>query len=282
MYMTRINFVNQCIFIDKKVQHGYFYPRMIISKFFFANELFDNTLIDGEMIKDTNDKWVFLIHDIIADSGKVLSQMNLAKRMNRVSELLETQFIEEDLDMCRFEIKGYFHLDDIPKLVSDLIPSLPYTCRGLYFKPLFIKFRDILYNFDDTLIKKVVRTKYKNISTFLLKDSITGPMSTLQETEKMQTDRQSVTTHETKTNISAIVGGVSLTTILNVRKTNQPDVYELYEEDKVTSIGVACVNNMKTSKLLKELFMNKTPNDKIKMTCQFSDKFKKWTPVYTV
>ena len=64
LYLTKYNFVNTCIFIDKKVQAGYFLPRMIISRFNFPDELFDNTLLEGEMIKDNNKKWIFLINDL--------------------------------------------------------------------------------------------------------------------------------------------------------------------------------------------------------------------------
>ena len=60
LYLTKFNFINTSIFIDKKVQSGYFLPRMIITRFSFPDELFDNTLIEGEMIKDNNGKWIFL------------------------------------------------------------------------------------------------------------------------------------------------------------------------------------------------------------------------------
>ena len=59
LYLTKYNFVNQCIFIDKKIQNGYFYPRMILSKIHFDDSLFEGTLLEGEMIKDNNNKWIY-------------------------------------------------------------------------------------------------------------------------------------------------------------------------------------------------------------------------------
>ena len=66
LYLTKINFVNQCVFIDKKIQQGYFYPRMIMSRFRFDDRLFEGgTLIDGEMVKANNGAWIFLVGDIL-------------------------------------------------------------------------------------------------------------------------------------------------------------------------------------------------------------------------
>ncbi|KAG1653625.1 hypothetical protein FOA52_007631 [Chlamydomonas sp. UWO 241] len=71
MYLTRIDGVAQCLFIDKKVQPGYVQPRIVLSKLFFDEPLFANTLFDGEMVKTTlaASPWIFLVNDIFADSG---------------------------------------------------------------------------------------------------------------------------------------------------------------------------------------------------------------------
>ena len=100
LYLTRINFVNQCIFIDKKIQQGYNYPRMIVAKLWFADELFKNTLFEGEMIKDDKGKWTFLIGDLIADSGNMLQNQNLTKRLNRIYNILQTQYKEDSINIC--------------------------------------------------------------------------------------------------------------------------------------------------------------------------------------
>lgn len=40
LFLTKVHNVNTCIFIDKKVQHGYTYPRMILQKMWFDDIVF--------------------------------------------------------------------------------------------------------------------------------------------------------------------------------------------------------------------------------------------------
>ena len=54
LLLTKINGINQCIFIDKKIKKNHEHPRMIINIFYFDDEVFEGTLFDGEIIKDFN------------------------------------------------------------------------------------------------------------------------------------------------------------------------------------------------------------------------------------
>jgi hypothetical protein len=278
LYLTQYNGVNQCIFIDKKIQHGYFYPRMIIVKLWFDDVLFNNTLLDGEMVKDKMDRWTFVIGDIIGDSGHHLASHNLVKRMNRIYEILGNQYIPDELDVCIIFVKRYFHYNEYNYMVSTFMPSLPYTCRGMYFKPLFLKFRDVLMNFDDNLVKKVVRTKYKdagNMGTFLLNsdfDKHTKNPNEEGETLPNKSDQG--------TPYPAASDPNNEMRCFSVQKTSHTDIYELH--DNHTLIGIACMNNMATSHKMRELFRNTTPTEKIRMNCKFSEKFLKWIPLDVV
>ena len=267
LYLTRYNNVNQCIFIDKKIQQGYFYPRMVIVKFWFEDSLFNNTLFDGEMVKDNNNNWLFLIHDIIGDSGKDLMSINLVKRLNRCYEIFERQYVPDMQDICSFQVKRYFHYEEYDTMINEFMPSLSYTCRGIYFNPLFLKFKDILYNFDDTLVKHVVRKKYKDVSAYL---SSTSSDSLSQLSSDSDTPSPATTPTTTSTD--------SETEVLLLQKTNQPDIYEVFSTS-VKPLGHACVNNIKVSKLLRDSFMHTTPVDKLKFKCSFNKKFMKWSPV---
>jgi len=279
LYLTKYNYTNQCIFIDKKIQHGYFYPRMIISRFWFDDELFKNTLFDGEMVKDQNGNWLFLINDMMADSGKTVESHNLVRRINRVYDILQSQFTADELDICNFQVKRYFHYHEFSEMVGSFAKSLPYSCRGMYFKPLFLKFKDILHNFDESLIKKVVRTKYKGVSTFLLQEDVAKlggggdqlPLPPPITKTTIQPQEQQVAQDK--------IENASKSQVLFVVKTSQPDIYELYDPILCKPLGVACVNNLKASKLLRELFVNATPTEKKRMECEWSEKFGKWVPL---
>lgn len=265
LYLTKLNFVNYCIFVDKKIQQGYFFPRMIITHFHFDDELFEDTIFDGEMIKMSGEKWTFILDDLIVYKGSYLKDQNVVKRINILYSLLKTYYIEDSMDVCKFQVKKFFRYDEIDSLINDHIPNLKYTCRGIYFRPLFLRFRDVLINFDDSLIKKVERNKYKHVKNFLLLD-----------------DQKAIEKQE-DINLSKSSSIASTEHLFGhnkyfVRKTNNPDVYEMFDA-KGGYVDIACIPSMKISKYMRELFTKKNVVDKLELEFEFSTKFNKWIPV---
>jgi hypothetical protein len=268
LYLVKINFTNYCIFIDKKIQQGYYYPRMIIVHLFIEDSLFDKDVIfDGEMIKSTNNKWFYMINDILVSNGKYLGDLNLVRRMNLCYELLDKHYKVTNTDIFKIMIKKYFTYDELNYILSEFIPSRQYTCRGLYFKPLYLKFRDILINFDDTLICKVERIKFKNVKNFLQLDDIENKAQDdlvcqilVKEIENKEIE---------KSNIRKFLA----------KKTNNPDVYELFDLNG-TMIDIACIQNLNISKKMRLLFGNINLLTKLEISCEFSEKFKKWIPLF--
>lgn len=291
LYLTRYNFSNQCIFIDKKIQHGYFYPRMIIAKLWFDDDLFDGTLLDGEMVKTKDGEWQYIIHDLITERKSDLSKQNVVKRINRIYEILNNLYKEDDVCCCKLRVKKYFPYDQFNELVNSFIPSLNYTCRGIYFKPLYLKFKDILLNFDDSLVQKVVRTKYKDItqSSFLTTDNLSANQNiSRKEVEKDNVSVSSLSSEGVDANIITQANSSHESTkgsdcCFWAKKTSQPDIYELYKTcDGVGQFETACIPGMVTSKLMRTVFANSNLTDKKKIMCKYSDKFKKWVPINAV
>ena len=263
LYLTKFNFTNQCIFIDKKIQQGYFYPRMIIVKLWFDDSLFSGTLMDGEMIKTKNDEWHFVIHDIISYYNQNLYESNVVRRINILYDILQNKYFEDELSCCKLKIKKYFTFspDQFDYMLKNFIPNLPYSCRGIYFKPLYLKFRDILYNFDETLVKSVVKIKYKN--NYDVKDKQTIIEANIQ----------------TPISIKPIPEISQSFKTLYLQKTNQPDIYDLYEtKEGRNSFDIALVNDIATSKRLRFDFKDNLPKDMIAYKCIYSSKFGKWIP----
>jgi hypothetical protein len=262
LFLTQHNFVNQCIFIDKKIQQGYFLPRMIIVRFRFDQGLFNGTLFDGEMIKDKFGNWIFIMSDLIAHAGKYLDNVGLVKRINMLFETLNNGFEEDEFDVCRFQVKKYFQYGKAGDMLK-FAEGLPYTCRGIYFKPLYLKFKDILYNFDDSLITRNVRRKYSEVSPFLMNDDIQHLQSQSESNKPMPRVKSSP--------------DVSYKTFW-IKKSALPDVYEMVDID-TKKTEMACVPTMKTSKFLRNVFIDKNVNDKVAMRCEFSEQFEKWIPI---
>lgn len=265
LYLTKLNFVNYCIFIDKKIQQGYSYPRMIITHFKFDEILFRDTIFDGEMVKTNNGSWAFLINDLVVYKGQHLTDHNLIKRINLCYEVLKSSFTIDVIDICKFLVKKFFTYDEGQDILNQHIQQVDYTCRGIYIRPLFLKFKDILINFDDNLVKKVERLKYKHLKTFILQE----------DSEKLQ----QIDSDDSSSNGSEII---SVTTSavheFLAKKTNLPDVYDLFD-DKMKYIGVACVPTMMVSKFMRQMFMKKNIVDLVRIKCEYSNKYGKWLPV---
>lgn len=274
MFFTRINFTNTIVMIDKKIQMGYVYPRMIITRLMFHDDnLFDNTLLEGEMIKDNNSEWLYLISDLHVYKAKSVKELDLFKRLKMINEILENNYVESCHDIFKIQIKKYIPLSQAVDFHKNFINSLNYSCRGFYFKPLYTKFRDILFNFDNKKIVNNMKPKYKSQYHFVTNETIQNEMPS---------------------KCSDQVGSTSIkTTIITndkmsfmVQKTDIPDVYKLYDADDPKSyIDNACVNSLKTSKMLNKCFQNKTMLEKLKFECERNKNehlSTRWIPVKLV
>jgi hypothetical protein len=64
-------------------------------------------------------------------------------------------------------------------------------------------------------------------------------------------------------------------------KTLEPDIYNIYETENVNdkSIGIALVQTMNDSKILRTAFRDKNAMTVLKFACTYNDKFKKWRAV---
>lgn len=293
LYLTRLNFVNYCIFIDKKIQQGYSYPRMIISHFKFDDTVFEDTIMDGEMVKTSTGRWTYLLNDILVFQGQHLTDHNLVKRLNILYMVLDKSFTPDMLDICNILVKKYFKYDEAMHIVDTHINTVDYSCRGIYFRPLFLRFKDILINFDDNLITKVERTKYKHLKSFMLKEDgakLLDPETASVSSNSSALSHHSETSVQSRTSSSTAPGPthvpvINITTVqdagtqlYHTRKTSLPDVYELLSMD-MKVIGVCGVPSIKISKYLRELFAHRNIVDTIPIRYTYSANFKKWLPV---
>lgn len=159
MYFTRYDDVPIIYYIDKKVQPGYQKPRIILSRGFFDECVFDNTLMEGEMVKDKNGKWIFLVNDVIAYRNQYLDQMPFPKRLEMAYTTFAKHYTPDSyVDVCAFHVKQFVYAtrDGLDHLLS-LNEQLPYTNRGIYYWPFFLRYKPKLINFDPSLVKEVHR-----------------------------------------------------------------------------------------------------------------------------
>ena len=290
LYLTKHNFTNLSIFIDKKIQPGYFLPRMIITYLQFDDSLYDNTLFEGEMTKDKNNNWIFIVNDIYIYKNKLLIKNNILNRIELINNILSNNF-DNNSDICSFLIKKYFKYDELKYVVEEFSKKLNYTSRGIYFTPLYFKFKTILYNFDDSLINTVRKVKYQKNDEFMMKNN--KNKETNKETNKYTNkytninSRSRINTYippNIKTGISTSISTNNQEMIFHIEKTDMPDVFNLYNfNDNMNvyqKIDIAYIPNIKTSKFMREIFKNENIITKLKIKCYSFNKNNeiKWVP----
>jgi len=268
MYFTKYEDVPIIYFIDKKVQSGYQVPRIILSKGNWKPEIFTDTLIEGEMVKDFNNTWIFLINDVIGFKGEYLINKSLPQRIEYAFEILSSLYIRNNcMDVCEYQVKQYaYATQEGTTALIELSKNLNYTSRGIYYCPFSYKYKPKLINFDDTLIKSVIR-KVKDNPDFKEVQSIQSP--TILSRDIIPSQVLVIDNESEKT--------------LWLRKTENPDVYDIYSTNhgmvNNTKIGIACVQTFATSKMLRNAFKDATVAIYIPYICKYNADTSKWVPV---
>ena len=279
LYFTLYNDIETMYYIDKKIHPGYQRPRIIFGRGLFDKKLFKNTLLDGEMVKCKDDSWTFLINDIICYEGKYLNNKTLPDRLNIIYNMLDTQYTPDStIDVCNYKVKCYFNMykESIEEL-HKLSKTLNYTCRGIYIWPYDLKYKPKLYNFDETNVIDVVR-KTKDITEF--KTIENHNIQIINDNNEVNHTNNANIHDAIKDNILSINKDICNENekILFLMKTLEPDIYNIYENENANdkSIGIALVQTMNDSKILRTAFRDKNAMTVLKFVCTYNDKFKKW------
>jgi hypothetical protein len=190
IYFSLYNDTPIIYFIDMKIHTGYEKPRIILGRGLFDPSLFKNTLLEGEMIKTNDNKWIFIINDIIAYEGNKLDNVILPERLKIIYNLLDKKYTPDIIcDVCSYKVKNYYYLSK--KSLNELMTiskELNYTSRGIYFSSYYLKHKPKLYNFNDNIIVSVQK-KIKDTTEFkelpLLSSSSLSSLSSLSSTSSL-------------------------------------------------------------------------------------------------
>jgi len=302
MYFTRYDDTNTIFFVDKKVHPGYEKPRILLARGRFADEVFRNTVLDGEMVKDTYGQWIFLINDVLTYEGRALVDEPHAARLRRGYDLFDQKYCPDPcMDVCIYQLKQYLPVSQrhMEQLI-DLNHRLPYTNRGIYFYPSSMKYKPKLYNFNEELIKSVTRQVKDNpefrmgggaaISPSAQRPGAGAAAQPLRLPEKPPVYESSASDDESMASEGSGTAAAAPDTlpaplleegerVLFLRKTENPDIYEVYPSNFLQNkMGVACVPSLAVSRALRQHFRDRTVATLSPWTCTYNPKFQKWQP----
>ena len=267
IYFTLYNDTPIIYYIDMKIHTGYEKPRIILARGLFDKSLFKNTLLDGEMIKTFDNKWIFIINDIIAYEGNKLDNMILPERLKLIYNILNDKYTQDDIcDVCTYKVKNYYYLSkkSINELM-DLSKKLNYSSRGLYFSSYYLKHKPKLFNFNENIIVSVQK-KIKDVTVF----------KELNKSDEISVINPSIisSSNITPLNISY--------TDLWISKTDEPDIYNIYDNHNILTsnkLGIAFIASLQDSIKMRNIFKDKSTTITLKFRCNYNEKFKKYQPI---
>ena len=311
LYFTKDELDNNLsFFIDRKICKGYQFPRIIYTKYRFDDEVFKNTLIYGELVKDFDNNWLFLTNDIISFCGKKCTKDDKIERIKKLYFLFNNLYIRDPiLDVCNFQIKRYFEYNQFNELVNDFIPNLKYNVNGLMFNSINFKQPNIL-------LLKHFKSKYKykkenknNNKLFDLKEesesnnnkSITQKNNNVKEnykignsftTNKIEKYQKNIYTNQNNINNSKHKDIMSIDdeNLLKkeyfnfiIERTPQGIFHLICFINKNKKVfGYARINSLSKQEYLVDLLENEFKDKDLLVKCKYNNKFKKFIPIEKV
>jgi hypothetical protein len=309
LYLTKIDGINCALFIDKKLKDGYTYPKIHCVKYRFMDELYEkDTIFTGELVRDQERRWFFLIDNILLYKGMSTSEKNILSKYELIHNIIEKEYtVDRFLEICPLQIKKLFLYKDIKKLVNEFMPNLSYKCKGIIFYTLNNKNSNYAYimprdgqieikpcsEVDELLQEKhpELWSKKSSISNEtrqidnndIIVDAIISNNDVLQSNQlesktELKNDMKIDMKNETKIDMKIDINNV----VLKILKTDMPDIYNLYCLDEKNSLfkhSIALVPNIKISHLLYNTFKTNPNNLDLKVECKFSKVFEKWIPI---
>ena len=286
IYFSLYNDTPIIYFIDMKIHTGYEKPRIILARGLFDISLFKNTLLDGEMIKTNENKWIFIINDIIAYEGKKMDDIILPERLKIIYNILDKKYTPDDIcDVCSYKVKSYYYLSK--KSLNELMTiskELNYTSRGIYFSSYYLKHKPKLFNFNDNIIVSVQK-KVKDTTEF--KELVKTETSSIQQSQPPQLSSQSLIQPQ-----QSIISTSNIITPLNksysdlwISKTDDPDIYNIYDNHNILTsnkLGIAFIASLQESIKMRNVFKEKSTTITLKFKCNYNEKFKKYQPIEQV
>ena len=249
--MIKIEDKNHTIFIDRKRE------MMIYMPMGFDKNLYQGTIFDGELMKDNDGQWIYFVTDIHLYKGKGTYMKPLQERIEIVKDILENQYIINEMDFCTFEMKEYFSYAFLEDLSNGYRQRLNYKCSGLIFKNQIKSEKALLYIFMENRTNTIQPQSTTSFVNVPIKPKIKVVDSALLDDEDFIAENR----------------------VFLLKTTELPDVYELYaldKDQKNIKVGMAGITSLEISQNISNIIGDQ---EELSMECRYIPRFKKWEPV---
>jgi hypothetical protein len=249
-----------CIAIDKK---NLSYHRKSIDlkkvymfrlKMFASSSIFMGTLFDTKLMKD-----IMLVKDCYHLMGNNIIDMEMNEKMIYLDSIIANQFHKDYCANFKLKINKLYKYNMLNEIVKNIIPNCELEITGLIFYPFK---SGISYIYTDKVITNEKTEKHSN------------------QNIKIVSNESYHMIHEIKEFLSSRIYSYennSIKKILIIEPTEITDVFNVYDNNEDTKLGIAHIPNLKVSNYCRENI-----TEKKKCLCCFSKQFNKWIPLNIV
>lgn len=254
LYLTTIEDIKYCFYIDRKIDAPrHIYPRIVSVNYQFDESLYQDTLLDGELICDVEKRWYFILTDVLVYKGQLLEKQPIERRMELMYYIMLNDYTPNMIDdICPFQIKKLFTYSEIDYMLTNFIPNLPYNVKGICFNTLNPQYSSYIYMFNQM---ERIPNKYRQ------------EMKNQKREFKHQT--RNLDKKQNKTHTFKIV------------KANTSQIYNLYcfMKGKLAKYGAAYIGDVAHQEMIACFFKTTESELDVLVQCYYVPRFKKWKPI---
>ena len=277
LYLTKIHNKNYSLFIDKKLIKDHILPKIVVVNYRFDESLYNNTIFTGELVKLHNNKWEFIINDIVIYNNKIHNK-NFYQKIKLIHDLLKNNYIHDsNLEICSLKIKRYFSPDQFNYIINKFIYECKYKINALLFTSL---------NNNSTISFNFNQQKIYNTTIKFLTDSNSYLESIKYEKELLEESNNENLLSETKDDdqiLLDLLENINQPDIINnevfvfeIKKTDLPNIFILYcnKNNTKTKHSIARIDTLECLDLVNTVLKK----SKSYVKCIYSQDYKKWIP----
>jgi len=288
LFLTKINNENYSLFIDNKITDKHILPKIIIVNFRFSNDLFTDTLFEGELVRDKNNQWLFILTDLLIYKAQLYHPKNIIDKISLMYEIMKTMFINDmNIQPCFIQIKKHFTYKDLKYLVDEYIPKLQYKILGVIFQPVICSFSSVefYFKFNNDYCKsnfeflKDINSleNSKNQEKYLLNEANVDIIASNENIVKDDTEMLLDLLDDVDDNINIDSLKDKLFTF-EAKKLLLPNLYALYTSKNGTlkKHSIARIDRLECATLMEKIF--KERKSKYLVDCYYYKDFGRWVP----